>query len=248
MIKREAEDSGSMLDDGRRCAYDMCPRPVGSFRYYNVPERCDVGGRAWDEWVGKDLCQACFDRYGRTGNLERSAEEFDAEAYEHEQIRRCWYINCPKPTQNDKYYTITAHTDAGGQNWGGLIGKVLCHTCYNHYRQTGTLQRRPGSRTSSQVSGLDSRHISARRTAPKPRRRWRKPGESGDDELVSDYSYASNGSLESVDVASDEEQDGVNALNSRGGAGALVSVCLAFAYLVSVCLAFAYLVSVCLAF
>lgn len=53
----------------------------------------------------------------------------------------CFYDLCPSPLQSNKWRTVTEGTTAGGQAWNGLIGKMLCDSCYSTFRKHGTLVR-----------------------------------------------------------------------------------------------------------
>lgn len=79
-------------------------------------------------------------------NLPQKMEELAA--YRHPLLRmddvsskRCSYWGCDKRDQSCHFYTIESRTRAGGQDWSALVGSVLCHACYNRYRNSGTLER-----------------------------------------------------------------------------------------------------------
>jgi hypothetical protein len=57
------------------------------------------------------------------------------------QHKLCYYDLCPSPMQSNKWRTVTQGTAAGGQVWDGLVGKMLCDSCYSTFRKHGTLVR-----------------------------------------------------------------------------------------------------------
>jgi hypothetical protein len=123
----------------KRCSYEMCRRPTESARFIQIDEKSKAGGQDWRLLAGRVLCFACYDQYKTRGTLVRNG---------HSQTkivdvrdRRCYYQGCKKPDESSHWYRIEQGCKAGGRSWSDLVGRVLCHSCYTHYREKGTLER-----------------------------------------------------------------------------------------------------------
>ena len=59
------------------------------------------------------------------------------------KVERCSYSNCPHPTMssNDRWHFISPSTASGGRDWSELMGQTLCSSCFQQYRNKGTLVR-----------------------------------------------------------------------------------------------------------
>ena len=58
------------------------------------------------------------------------------------QTERCSYQHCVHPVESDRFHQIDGDCGTGGQDWSSLDGKVLCHACYQQFRNKGTLERK----------------------------------------------------------------------------------------------------------
>lgn len=54
--------------------------------------------------------------------------------------RRCTNVGCGKPDNSLMYMTVDGRSTTGGQDWRPLAGRVLCQSCYNHFRRNGSLK------------------------------------------------------------------------------------------------------------
>ena len=62
------------------------------------------------------------------------------------KIGTCSFAECTSDVSKPcPWSTITEATSAGGRDWTSLVGKTLCIPCYTRYRQTGRLEKGPGS-------------------------------------------------------------------------------------------------------
>ena len=59
------------------------------------------------------------------------------------KVERCSYSNCPHPTMssNDRWHFVSPSTASGGRDWSELMGQTLCSSCFQQYRNKGTLVR-----------------------------------------------------------------------------------------------------------
>lgn len=58
--------------------------------------------------------------------------------------RKCSYIGCARKTSKEETYRLVREgAKAGGQDWGPLVGGVLCETCFECYCARGMLDK-PG--------------------------------------------------------------------------------------------------------
>jgi hypothetical protein len=120
----------------RQCTYALCDRPDESRDFYRIEEGKTSGGQDWKSIVGYVLCDACHNRYRYSGTLERTQNK-RLEPSE----RRCTYEHCEKPDESSNFHRIELGKTAGGQDWSKLAGRVLCHSCYQRFRERGTLCR-----------------------------------------------------------------------------------------------------------
>jgi hypothetical protein len=123
----------------RRCGYEHCLSPDQSYSFHEIKDMTEAGGQDWTSLVGRVLCSSCYCRFKRHGSLEGGTGP-DPKPLSAEE-KRCGYEHCCKPNEGKQFYEIKADTKAGGQDWTSLVGRVLCHTCYQRYRQTGSLDR-----------------------------------------------------------------------------------------------------------
>ena len=70
----------------KRCTYAGCEKPDNSRCFYNVDEGKTAGGQDWSSLVGHVLCHACYQRFNRSGTLERSTRRPISKA-----VRRCTF-------------------------------------------------------------------------------------------------------------------------------------------------------------
>jgi hypothetical protein len=70
----------------KRCTYAGCEKPDSSRCFYNVDEGKTAGGQDWSALVGHVLCHACYQRFNRSGTLERSTRRPVSKA-----VRRCTF-------------------------------------------------------------------------------------------------------------------------------------------------------------
>jgi hypothetical protein len=131
----------------RRCTYELCDRPDESRDFYRIEAGKTSGGQDWTSVVGHVLCDACHNRYRYSGTLERTQNK-RLEPSE----RRCMYEHCEKPDESSNFHRIEVGKTAGGQDWNDLAGRVLCHSCYQRFRERGTLCRE-GGRSIKRKSG-----------------------------------------------------------------------------------------------
>jgi hypothetical protein len=82
------------------------------------------------------LCNWCYDRFRKRGTLERSNNKPLAAS-----ARRCTYAGCERPEESRLFYQISEGCTSGGQDWSSLAGSVLCNSCYEGFRRSGTLER-----------------------------------------------------------------------------------------------------------
>jgi hypothetical protein len=121
-----------------KCSYKGCKRPCKSRKFHLIDERSQFGGQDWTELAGSVLCDACYAQYSKRGTLQRTqVQHKPLVAYE----RRCSYEGCRRPTEGKQYIQIDGKSNAGGQDWTALAGKVLCNTCRQQYSIRGTLER-----------------------------------------------------------------------------------------------------------
>lgn len=144
-----------------RCGYDRCVKPDMSSYFYNVEAKTDSGGKDWAPVAGMTLCQSCYSRYRAYGTLEhrkgtastalkkapttgpsgQSASLPPSARSTHKGVgaepteaQRCSHPACEDATRKGRFYRIDAGTTAGVQDWGGLVGRLLCKACYERFR------------------------------------------------------------------------------------------------------------------
>jgi len=104
------------------------------------------------------LCNACYLCFKNRGTLER-AERQQGESYE----RRCTYAGCERPDESSRFLLIKEGTSAGGQDWSGVVGSVLCHACYSHFSNRGTLERAERQQALSRGQGSSHTDVGSKR-------------------------------------------------------------------------------------
>jgi len=120
----------------RRCSYPHCDRPEHGRAFFQIEANRKSGGQDWGPLTGWVLCQPCYKRYKDRGTLERSQNKpLDASA------RQCTYEGCDRQGTGGGYFQIEEGKTAGGQDWSPLTGSVLCQSCYERYKNSGSLQR-----------------------------------------------------------------------------------------------------------
>mmetsp|Transcript_32679 Transcript_32679/g.76322 ORF Transcript_32679/g.76322 Transcript_32679/m.76322 type:complete len:257 (+) Transcript_32679:111-881(+) len=120
---------------GRRCSYERCMRPNESRAFYRIGTDTRAGGQDWSSLVGSELCHRCYTRYSKRGTLDRCLN-----APLSKSERWCSFEGCARPGSSRKFYFIDEWTRAGGQDWGPVLGSVLCEACYDRYRSRGTIE------------------------------------------------------------------------------------------------------------
>jgi hypothetical protein len=125
-----------MSAQSKRCSYASCERPEESHIFYQIKEGRTSGDQDWSSLAGSVLCGSCYDRFRRRGTLERSANKPLAAS-----ARRCTYAGCERPEESSHFYQISEGSTAGGQDWSSLAGSVLCSSCYEGFRNRGSLER-----------------------------------------------------------------------------------------------------------
>jgi hypothetical protein len=189
-------------DEEKRCFYEKCQKPTGGKRFHKIDSNCQAGSQNWSELIGKVLCKTCYTHYSQNGTLERKHIRIT-----NEDERKCSYEKCQNPMANQRFHKIERHCRAGSQDWTGLIGKILCKTCYTHFRKTGSLERkRIGGR-----EGDDSSNVSKvlERSAKKS-----KLTESGEEDESNDEVHAAVGRPSIIQTCTSAE---IDALVSRSG-------------------------------
>jgi hypothetical protein len=126
----------------RYCTYEHCERPGKGNRFHRIEEGKTTGGQDWSSLVGSVLCSSCYSRFRTKGTLEKTNRE-DRGLAESEKV--CAYEHCVKnPVEGNRFTQIEEGKTTGGQDWSSLVGKVLCHGCYNRFRTRGTLEKTLG--------------------------------------------------------------------------------------------------------
>jgi hypothetical protein len=54
-------------------------------------------------------------------------------------VRKCTFGECPAPTRGERFVKIDRGNKAGNQDWSSLADQVLCGTCYDRFKSTGSL-------------------------------------------------------------------------------------------------------------
>lgn len=58
-----------------------------------------------------------------------------------EGAKTCTYEGCTNPSTSSRFVKIEEGCKAGGRDWTCLAGSILCHSCYNRFSYSGTLER-----------------------------------------------------------------------------------------------------------
>eukprot|EP00284_Hemiselmis_tepida_P018317 CAMPEP_0174922144 /NCGR_PEP_ID=MMETSP1355-20121228/5661_1 /TAXON_ID=464990 /ORGANISM="Hemiselmis tepida, Strain CCMP443" /LENGTH=260 /DNA_ID=CAMNT_0016167707 /DNA_START=113 /DNA_END=892 /DNA_ORIENTATION=- len=77
-------------------------------------------------------------RGSRTSACARKAQ-YNARQRDRDRTKRCMYTGCERPTESSQFYLIDGESEAGGQDWSGIAGSVLCNACYQRFLKRGTL-------------------------------------------------------------------------------------------------------------
>ena len=111
----------------RKCMYEGCDRPDRSIKFYHIEAGRKTGGHDWGPLANSILCKACYERFRRSGSLERAYSKPLAAS-----AKKCTYPGCERPGQSKKWIQIEeGHPrKAGGQDWTPLVGSVLCYACF----------------------------------------------------------------------------------------------------------------------
>jgi hypothetical protein len=119
----------------RRCRYCSCEWSEESSKFYQIRQGSTSGGQDWSFFAGSVPCHICYSMFHSGGILERSYNKPLAAS-----ARRCTYSSCERPEESSRFHLITLSSSAGGQDWSSLAGSVLCTSCYNRFRNSGTLE------------------------------------------------------------------------------------------------------------
>jgi hypothetical protein len=114
------------------CAFGGCNNPHGSTSYHVIREQTNAFNRDWTTMTGWVLCDACFQRFGKNGTLERK--------HRPQSERRCGNTDCVAICKKDRLEKIEPFCRAGGQDWSTLEGLVICRKCYERFWSFGTLK------------------------------------------------------------------------------------------------------------
>lgn len=122
----------------KRCTYENCKRPDESSQFIQIDGNSSAGQQDWKALAGKVICNACYNQYFKKGTLCRSQNQGKALP---EASRHCSYEGCKRPHESSRFFQIDGGSTAGDKDWKPVAGRILCHTCYLHYRARGTLER-----------------------------------------------------------------------------------------------------------
>ena len=122
----------------KRCSYEHCKRPEESSQFIQIDGNSSAGQQDWKALAGKVICNACYNQYFKKGTLNRSQNQGKAIP---EASRHCSYEGCKRPNESSRFFCIDGASSAGNKDWKPVAGRILCHTCYLHYRARGTLER-----------------------------------------------------------------------------------------------------------
>jgi predicted NAD-dependent protein-ADP-ribosyltransferase YbiA (DUF1768 family) len=120
----------------KRCSYAGCKRPEESRYFFQIQADTTAGGQDWSSVKGSVLCNACYENFKRSGTLERTRSKPLAAS-----ARRCTYAGCERPEESSQFHQIQADQTVGGQDWSSVAGSVLCTSCYDRFRTSGSLER-----------------------------------------------------------------------------------------------------------
>lgn len=122
----------------KRCSYPGCNRPEQGKRFYRIQPESTAGGQDWKSLAGSVLCHMCYTQFTKKGTLVRTVHR--GQPLEANQ-KRCSYAGCKKPDSSWKFIKIAGGSKAGKKDWSALANKVICGTCYDQFKRTGTLER-----------------------------------------------------------------------------------------------------------
>jgi hypothetical protein len=114
------------------CDFGGCSNPHGSTSYHVIRDQTHAFAKDWTTMVGCVLCDACFQRFGKNGTLEKKTRP--------QSTRRCGNTDCAAMCKKDRLQKIEPFYSAGGQDWSTLEGIVLCRKCYERFWSFGTLK------------------------------------------------------------------------------------------------------------
>ena len=114
--------------------YEKCERPLRSERFHYIEENTSYGGQDWSSLVGRVLCQACYDRYWKRGNLEKPQNRLLSPS----ETRKCTNEKCGNIKKDSQLHQIEEGRISGGRDWSQMVGNVLCDSCYQSYLRGGT--------------------------------------------------------------------------------------------------------------
>mmetsp|Transcript_29621 Transcript_29621/g.71401 ORF Transcript_29621/g.71401 Transcript_29621/m.71401 type:complete len:542 (-) Transcript_29621:159-1784(-) len=124
----------------KKCCFEGCTRPEISSNFYLIHKGNKAGGQDWSTLEGCVLCDACYSRYKKRGTLSKTdTAETIATLI---PAKRCSISTCEKPEKSSRYFTVEQGRTSGGRDWTSLVGKVLCHTCYQRYKIFGTFDKK----------------------------------------------------------------------------------------------------------
>jgi nicotinic acid mononucleotide adenylyltransferase len=75
----------------KRCSNASCKRPDESSNFHQICESRTAGGQDWSSLAGSMLCEVCFQKFKRSGTLERPNNKPLAAS-----ARRCTYAGCKR--------------------------------------------------------------------------------------------------------------------------------------------------------
>lgn len=145
VVSRRAPQSSGLAvrmpaEDGNdQCHNPGCDTMEETWQYFKVGRGRMWGGHDWSACSDSTLCNACFNRYLKTGTLDQSRDVVlltDLEGVEH-----CTYERCESPLKSSRFNYIYDGTSAGGQDWSSIVGSVLCDACFQRFSERGTLEK-----------------------------------------------------------------------------------------------------------
>lgn len=152
-----------------RCSYEHCHRSEHRCWFVQVKEGMAARGQDCSSLAGRVLCEACYNQFSRIGTLKEGVEKGPGlvgrvlcnatanachaqfsrsgtlERFERRldaSERRCSYEGCDRPDESYYFLNIREGKKVGGQEWGSLVGSVMCKACYMRYWDKGTLDRK----------------------------------------------------------------------------------------------------------
>jgi hypothetical protein len=161
-------------DEEKRCCYDKCQKPTGGKRFHKIDNNCQAGGQNWSALIGKVLCKTCYTHFSQNGTLERKHIRIV-----NDEDKKCFYDKCQNPTANQRFHKIDRNCHAGNQDWKNLVGRILCKTCYTHFRKTGSLERKRVGREGDEGNN-------ASKVLERSAKKAKTSNESGDEESAAE--------------------------------------------------------------